>query len=117
MLLHLEIDNLTELSPYQRGLIVGRPSIGLTTTRITRELKLDRGTVRYALEQAPLRYNGRTKGRKAREKSYTDAEERLVIRHVRLNPKDTYKQVLTATGVVFKTTTLKKMLKAASITK
>jgi transposase len=104
-----------ELSPFQRGIIIGKHSTVLTAFKIAKELKLDPGTVRYTIAKNPERYDGRTKGRNGRPRQYTDAEERLVLRHVRLNPKDTYTEVLRACGVKFKTSTLKKILRLAGI--
>jgi hypothetical protein len=99
------------LSPYLRGKIASKASEGKTDYQIGRDLKLERGTVRYTLKVDNLRNEGETVPRKARGKSYTDAKERLLLRHVRLNPKDTYKQVIAACGLRCKTSTVKKILK------
>jgi hypothetical protein len=74
-----------------------------------------KSTVQYTLRQDELRNNGQSLPRKPRGKSYTDSEERLLLRHVRLNPKDTYKQVIAACNLSYKPTTVKKILKKHSI--
>jgi len=63
----------------------------------------------------PLRNNGESLPRTGPPKCYTDAEERLVLRHVRKFPKDTYAQVITAYAVTFKKGTVKKILKEHGI--
>ncbi|KAG9237379.1 hypothetical protein BJ875DRAFT_454042, partial [Amylocarpus encephaloides] len=103
--------------PYQRGQINGQATTGATPTQIAESFELDRGTVRYTIQQDKLRHEGNSIQRpQARKKSYTDADERLLLRHVRTNPKDTYAQVKTACGLTFSTTTIKRILKEHGIT-
>jgi hypothetical protein len=104
-----------EISPYMRGKVVGKASEGRNPYQIARDLKLNRETVRYTLQQDGLRNDGHSLPRKPRKKAYTDHEERLLVRHVRLNPKDTYKQVITACNLRCKITTIKKILKQHGI--
>jgi hypothetical protein len=79
-----------EISPYMRGQVQGQAFKGAKPAEIAADLNLTRSTVNYTLQQDELRNNGESLPRKPRGKSYTDAEERLLIRHVRLNLKDTY---------------------------
>jgi hypothetical protein len=80
----------SEISLYMHGQVKGQASKGATPAEIAIDLKLTRSTVNYTLQQDLLRNNGRSLPRKPRNKLYTYAEERLCVRHVRLNPKDTY---------------------------
>ena len=104
-----------EISPYMRGQVAGKASEGRGLRGIATDLKLDYSTVRYTLKQDELRHEGESLPRAHRKKSYTDADERNLLRHVRLNPKDTYKQVIIACGLDCKTTTVKKILKQHGI--
>jgi hypothetical protein len=105
-----------EISPYMRSKVARKASEGRNHCQIARDLNLARETVRYTLYQDDIRNDGYSLLRKPCKKSYTDAEERLLIRHVRLNPKDTYNQVIKACGLRCKTTTVKKILKEHGIT-
>jgi hypothetical protein len=57
-----------------------------------------------------LRDEGNSLHRSGAGLSYTEAEERLILRHVRNNPKDTYKQVIDACALSCGRTTIKKIL-------
>jgi Transposase/DDE superfamily endonuclease len=105
----------SEISPYMRGQIKGQADCGASHSSIAKDLKVLKSTVQYTLRQDELRNNGQSLPRKPRGKSYTDSEERLLLRHVRLNPKDTYKQVITACNLSCKPTTVKKILKKHGI--
>jgi hypothetical protein len=83
-----------EISPYIRGQVQGQAFKGAKPAEIVTDLNLTRNIINYTLQQDELRNNGESLSRKLRGKSYTDAEERLLIRHVRLNLKDTYQQVI-----------------------
>ncbi|KAH9204021.1 hypothetical protein DL95DRAFT_349506, partial [Leptodontidium sp. 2 PMI_412] len=105
-----------ELSPYLRGQILGQARRYTNPYEIARDLKLDYGTVKYTIKQEPLRDDGKSLPRKPRGKSYTIAEERKLLRHVRLHPKDTYQEVITPCSLGCKETTVKKILKEHGIT-
>ena len=85
-----------QISPYMRGQVAGQARRGAKPTAIARDLSLDRGTVQYTLKQDAVRDEGKTLSKKARNKSYTAAEERKLLRHVRANPKDSYADVIRA---------------------
>jgi hypothetical protein len=104
-----------ELTPYMRGKILGKASEGAKSATIAIKLKIPRKTVEYTLQQDELRNDGYSLPRKPQGKSYTDAEERITVRHVRLNPKDTYQQVIDACGLTYKRSTVKKILKKHGI--
>jgi transposase len=99
-----------------RGQVIGQAFKGTKNAQIAKDLNLSDSTIRYTLKQNELRTNGETLLRKPRGKSYTDAEERLLIRHVRLNPKDTYNEVIVACGLSCKRETVKKICKRHGIT-
>ena len=84
----------SEISPYMRSQVIGKASEGADPTSIAKDLKLTRSTVNYTLQQDELRNDGHSLPRKPRKKSYTNTDERRILRHVRLNPKDIYQQVI-----------------------
>jgi len=106
----------SNISPYMRGRVKGQADRGASQAQIAKKLKLHKSTVGYTLKQDELRNEGQSLPQKPRGKSYTDAEERLLLRHVRLNPKDTYQQVIDVCGLSCKKTTVKKILKKHGIT-
>ncbi|CAG8962255.1 hypothetical protein HYFRA_00005309 [Hymenoscyphus fraxineus] len=105
-----------ELTPYQRGQVVGMTYKGAKSTEIESVLDITRGAVRNTLSLELFRHDGETLPRIGRPKEYSESDVRHVLRHVRKYPKDTYVQVITACQLTFKTTTLKTILKDAGIT-
>jgi hypothetical protein len=104
-----------EFNPYQRARAVTFNELGIKPADICTRLNIARSTLQYTLSQDPLRDNGVSLPRSGRPKSYTDADERIILRHVRNNPKDAYKQVLDGCGLTFSKSTLKKILKKHGI--
>jgi hypothetical protein len=72
-------------------------------------------TVSDTINKEALRDDGHSLPRTGRPKAYSPAEERLVLRHVRKFPKDTYAEVIKACTVTFKKDTVKKILKEHGI--
>ena len=103
------------LSPYMRGRIVGRAAAGQKAPAIAKDLNLVLGTVKYTIRQDKLRNDGHTLPKKPRRKTYTPHQERLLVRHVRLHPKDTYAEVIIACNLDCKTSTIKTILKKYGI--
>ena len=91
----------SELTPYTRGKIVGLSLKGAKPTEIQDLLKITRGALRSTLSLDHLRDEGVSQSRTGRPKVYTEAEERLIICHVRKNPKDSYAQVKKACDLSF----------------
>jgi hypothetical protein len=105
----------SEITPYMRGQITRQAFKDTKLSEIARDLKLDRSTVNYILQQDQLRDDGHSLPRTPSGKSYTDTEEQFFFRHVRLNPKNTYKQVIAACRLSCKPAIVKKILKRYSI--
>jgi hypothetical protein len=105
----------THISPYIRGKIAGKASKGCSQRCIAMQLKLTKSTVQYTIVQDELRNEGVSLLRTARRKSYNDHDERILLRYVRLNPKDTYEQVITARGLRCRPTTVKTILRKYGI--
>ena len=99
------------LSLYTRTRIIESYNYSFTPAAITLGFNLIDSTIRYTLKLDVLRNKNKTQPKAPRAKSYTDADERLLLRHIRLNPKDTYTEVKTACRLTCSTTTIKKILK------
>ena len=99
-----------DLSPFQRGQISGMKTNGATPTQISKRLKFPISTVRSTIGLEHLREDGASQRRSGRPLSYTPAEERRVLRHVRSNPKETYQQVIEACSLGCSKNTVKKIL-------
>ena len=98
-----------------RGKIVRCSLFGSSPTEIAVGLNIERSTVWYTLSTDHLRHEGYSQLKDSWRKSYSLAEERKLLRHVRLNPKDTYKQVKTAYAFVCLIWTIKRILKRYGI--
>jgi transposase len=104
------------LSPYARGVIAGKASAGAKPSEIAAELELEYSTVYRTIQLDLTRHEGASLPRTPRKKSYTEADERILLRHVRLNPKDTYAKIKIACGLACSKSTLRKILKEHGIT-
>jgi hypothetical protein len=105
-----------ELSPYERGKIIGGHILGFSPTAIAIGLNQPRGTVFSTIQADTLRCEGETKVRAGRPKEYTERDERALVRHVRLFPKHTYAEVIKELNFTIKKSTIKKILKKHHIT-
>jgi hypothetical protein len=104
-----------ELSEFERGRIIGMHDGGKNKAHISRYYHHLYLTVTDTINNNPLRNNGESLPQTGAPRCYTDAEERLVLWHVRKFPKDTYAQVIKACAVTFKKDIIKKILKAHGI--
>jgi hypothetical protein len=105
-----------QLSPYQRGQILRMSSSGQKCTNIQALLNVSRGAIQSTIKFEALRNNSDTQARSGRPKGYSEATERRILRHIRLNPKDTYLQLISACDLTIKKTTIKSILTQHSIT-
>ena len=79
-----------ELSEFERGRILGMHDGGKTKAYISRYYYYPYLIIIDMISNNPLHNNGKSLPRTSIPKCYIDAEERLVLRHVRNFPKDTY---------------------------
>jgi hypothetical protein len=99
-----------ELSPYQRGIAVGMSFQGAKSSDIQVVLDCSRGALRNTLTFADLRAEGKSRARIGAPKTYTEADERNLLRHVRKNPKDSYAKIKDVCGMTCSKSTIKKIL-------
>jgi transposase len=104
-----------QLSPYQRGRVIGMTEEGAKSSKIAATLNISRGAIRSTLSLDHLRDEGNPQPRCGPPLRYTPADERNLLRHVRLHPKDTYTQVIEACNLRIKKDTVKKILKRHGI--
>jgi transposase len=104
------------LSPYARGFIAGAANNGSKPSEIAAELNLEYSTTYRTIQLDLSRHEGESLPRTPRKKSYTKAEEQILLRHVRANPKDLYVQLKTAYNLSCSKTTIRKILKDYGIT-
>jgi len=93
------IQKRRELTPYERGKIAAAAELGLRKAEIQAVYNHPESTIRKTISLDPLRNQGTFLPRSGRPKKYTAHDKRVLLRHVRLNPKDTYAQVRAACGL------------------
>ena len=89
----------SELSPYQRGLIVGVRRAGNSPKEIEDELGYSRGAIRRTLESIHIRDEGYTLLYSSTPLKYISRAHRHILQCLRSHPKMTYKQRREATGL------------------
>ena len=88
-----------ELTPYQRGQIVGARKTGTSPKEIEDELGHSRGAVRRTLESTYIRDEGHTLPRSGTPLKYTSRARRRMLQCLRSHPKMSYKKRREATGL------------------
>jgi transposase len=104
-----------ELSPNTRGKIIGAKDFGGTATQIAKRYNHPESTIRSTLKLESERVRNVSQPRSGRPKTYSDRDERHILRHVRLHPKCTYADVRRACLVKLYDSTLKSILKKHGI--
>ena len=98
-----------------KGQILGQAKAGLTSSQISRNLKLPRTSVRDILGRLNTDSAGVNKPRSGRLSILSPRDNRALIRYVRHDPKVTWRQIKTDTGLDFDTGTLRRTLKINEI--
>jgi len=86
-------DPKAELTPFQRGLVVGKASVGQSFRSIATSLKCSISTVSDTVLKSAERDKGRSLPRTGRPKLYSKRDVRKLVRIARQKPKLTYKQL------------------------
>jgi hypothetical protein len=106
-----------ELSPYQRGIAIGMIRMGAKYTECAKDLKCSTGAIKYFSLLILIHATMESRKHVADvPKLYIEADERNLIRHIRLNPKDIYIEARIAISFPCKTSYIKKILKRHGIT-
>lgn len=106
-----------ELSPYQRGIIIGRSLGGEKTIDIARDENLPPTTVRDTLEKRIQRNNGASIPREGRPPLRVPSADRRLLQYARFHPKATWRQTLQACHLPYALSTAKKVLAESNLGK
>ena len=98
-----------------KGQILGQNKAGLTPTQISRNLELPRSSICDILESLKSDPTGANKPRSGRPSILSPRDNRALIRYVRQEPKATWRNIKTVTGLEIDTGTLRRTLKANDI--
>ena len=104
-----------ELTPYTRGFILRQLTAGVEQADVAKALNLSRATVRTTLLRADTRINGESVERSGRPKVTDDRDERIILRLARINPKQTYQELIQRSGVKCSKSTIYRILARAGI--
>ncbi|KAJ9196306.1 hypothetical protein DTO164E3_6362 [Paecilomyces variotii] len=100
-----------ELSPYTRGIIMGRVFDKVTPTKIGRDLQIARATIVSTIEKDPERDNGESLLRPGRPEALSPRDKRRVFIEIKRDPFITYDAIRANTGLNYSNTTLLKYVK------
>jgi hypothetical protein len=81
------------VTPYIRGQIIGQRFQGASLGQIANAFELKKSTIQYTIEKAIERPEGHSKPCPGQPKVLSDRDERILHRHIRLHPKDTFEQI------------------------
>ena len=101
-----------ELTPYQRGVLMGQLSAGMTPYRIEKTFGTPVSTVKYTQKLDLIRYQGHSLLHPGRRHKLSERDGRKLIHVVRQNPKITYASLQNDQGFKCGLTTLKEEIKA-----
>ncbi len=104
-----------KLSLLAKGEISGQAKLGLTPTQIARSLDVPPSTVRSVLGRLQTTPSGVNKSRSGRPLSITSRAARVLLRQLRSEPKITWRQLKTNTGIDLDARTLNATLRAHGI--
>jgi transposase len=100
-----------ELSPYLRGLIIGKYDAGVTITQISQILEIPSSTVFNTIQRNSKRNDGKSSSRSGRPKSYTERDKRHIIQLIKRDPFINYQDIRERTGLNISSTTFLTILK------
>ena len=106
----------TELTSYQRGMIVGAQALGHTPTEIGKTLNFTKSTVQSTIQKHSIRNDGVSKSRSGRPEVLSERDRRYIIKHARINPRITYAQIKLEVGLGCSRTTIYRALKQYGLT-
>ena len=102
----------TELSPYERGIVVGAHKSSVSVREISRDLKRSRTTIDTALNLYSLDTKGYSLSWSSRPRIYTEHKDRAMIRHLRKYPKSTFLERRTDCSTAMSNTYIKNLARA-----
>ena len=104
-----------ELTPYQRGIILGLHSQGASFRDIENQHGIARSTVADTIKFDSIRKDGHSVRRPSRPPKHDARVDRRIIRYVRITPKSTYKQMREALQILLSNNTIARILEKCGI--
>jgi hypothetical protein len=98
-----------DTSPYTRGKIVGMAEDGASASKIQAQYGVSRKAVRGSIAQDSQRPEGKSLPCSGCPPTYTDRDERLMLRNLRLFLKSTFEDRQTESGVKMSNSTIKRL--------
>jgi len=111
------IPHRKELTPYDRGVVVGYGLAGVMAPQIAIVLNLPESTVRDTLRNAPQRPQGLSIARIRRPLEHSERDERALLRIIRINPRITYNKLAFKAGLPVSQSILYRILRKYHIKK
>jgi transposase len=99
------------LSPYLRGLIIGKHESGINPSQISRDLQIPRTTVNGTIQRILHQNDGKSSPRSGHPQSYTERDKRHIIQLIKRDPFITYQAIRERTGLNVSSTTFLTILK------
>ena len=98
-----------DITPYMRGKIVGRANAGDSPAKIQAAYGVSRGAIRGSIAQDHARPEGHSAPHSGCPPTYTDREERIMLRHLRLHLKSTFNKRRHDCGTKISNSTIKRL--------
>ncbi|DAA78830.1 hypothetical protein A7C99_6796 [Trichophyton rubrum] len=105
-----------ELTPFTRGLILGRRMAGASLRQISAALDIPVSTVQNTIMKESSRVDGVSKPRSGRPKKLSDRDVRMLISRVRSNPSISYSELASGMPDNISKSTIYRTLKKHGIT-
>ena len=105
-----------ELTPFQRGIVVGQASAGYSTASTKHLFSIPESTIRGIISNADTQDHGKSRPRPGRPKTTSDQDERAILRIAQSDPKSTYQDLIQRSGVTCSRKTVYRILSHVSIT-
>jgi hypothetical protein len=105
-----------DMSPYNRGQVIGAYINGLTQREIKDKYKFSRKAIRGAIALNILNTNRASLPRTGRPKVYNERDRRMMLRNLRSYPKLTFQQRCEDTGLTISNSYIKDLARANGLT-
>jgi len=109
------ITHRKELTPYNRGVIIGKASTNTRPTQIAEELSIPRSTVQETLYKSPLHHNSKSASHSGALKKLSKHDERRILHTVQKEPQITYARLIRELTLTVSHDTIYRLLKDHNI--
>ena len=105
----------SELTPYQRGQVIGLRTAGFSPREIEVQLQHSRGAIRTTLALELERIGGVSLPRTGRPIIYNERDKRTMLRNLRIFPKSTFQERRDDTGLKMSNSYIKNLARASGL--